>query len=144
MLIHQQAQVRMRGCVTVYAGDRPSKRGKREYCHDVKELLNRAYSHSKLATPAKRFIYTNAFRVSCVFRLRVMMAALPFTFLVRAAVRSFTPLALSHDAADLQPRTEAAVGPEAIRPSVCLIMAKEVVALHRLLPGPSRFVIIVE
>ena len=41
-----------------------------------------------------------------------------------------------------QPRTRVAMGPEAVRASACLIMAKEVVALHRLRPGPSGFAIL--
>ena len=49
--------------------------------------------------------YTNVLCVICVhFALRAMMAALPFTFHVRAAVRSFTPHALYHDGP--QPRTK--------------------------------------
>ena len=77
--------------------------------------------------------YTNVLCVICVhFALRAMMAALPFTFHLRAAVRSFTPHALYHDGP--QPRTRVTMGPEAVRPSVYLIMAKEAVALHRLRP----------
>ena len=41
-----------------------------------------------------------------------------------------------------QPRTRVAMGPEVVRTSVCLTMAKEAVALHRLRPGPSGFAIL--
>ena len=41
-----------------------------------------------------------------------------------------------------QPATRVAMGPEAVRVFVCLIMAKEAVALHRLRPGPSGFAIL--